>query len=188
MLRRPDIIVVGTGRSGTSAVARILQNDFDITMAIEYGTGPHNPLGDYEDKTMLEHSRFLTEKPGYTTSDWLEVYSRRFGKQPAFVGLKCCQLSLLGYLAWEQLAPKLVIRTYRPMEPTVASMLRWREPKSIPYWIDYYEKREACMQKHLDAEHTFPVLRINFEKEPKLDGFIKGTLYQWMKRLRNGTL
>lgn len=186
-MRRPDIIVVGVGRSGTSTIARLLQEEFGVLMAIKFTSPVWNPLGSYEDEIMLEHSRYLTEKPGYTVGNWLEAFDAH-AKTPYLAGVKCNQLALLNYVGWESINPRLVIRTYRPLALTVDSMKRWREPKNEDHWVDFYREREKKLQKHLDGERSFPVLRINFDVANRVDQELISILRPWVNRLKHESI
>ena len=111
---------------------------------------------------MLPHSYALVEQPSYTVDEWLEAYTKHFGHFGGLVGIKQTCLSLLTRGHWEALSPRLVIRTWRAKEPTVASMMRWRQPKDEEFWSSFYDRREKAMQENLDWGHGFPVVRVVF--------------------------
>ncbi len=196
-MKHPDIIVVGVGRTGTSTIARILHEDFGVHMANSWDTLLCNPLGNYEDLTMAQYSRYLTEKPEYTVEEWLKIYDFSFGgRGKQLVGLKCCQLAMATRDQWADINPKLVIRTYRPLSRTVDSMVRWREPKNEDYWVNFYRQREMRLRKHLDKEHSFPVLRIAFnedlrtdeEEDLRTDEELQDILRPWVERFGYGII
>lgn len=175
--RHPDVVVVGTGRTGTSFVARILQEHFRISMAMQHRCEPWNPEGSFEDYGMIKYSYRLVEKPGYTVQRWLEQYTKYFSKVEGLVGIKQTALSLLSFDQWEELAPKLVIRTWRSDLLAVPSMVKWRENKDEAHWKRFYDKREASMMKHLDVGHSFPVGTVYFGSQ-RLEDW---KMIQWLE-------
>ena len=186
-LRRPDVVVCGVGRTGTSYTARILQEHFGIYMcAPEHNKFcGANPKGGYEDTKMLRHSYALVEKPGYTVDEWLYHYDKYYGEIEGLVGIKQTPFSLLSYQQWEELNPKLVIRTHRSDLLAVESMVRVRVPKDREKWQKFYNKREACMMKHLDGPdgfHSFPVGTVYFGSQQLEDWKMINWLEYHIKR------
>jgi hypothetical protein len=186
-VRRPDIIVVGVGRTGTSKIAKLLHVDLGVIMAFNWHEpSEFQPEGSYEEQKMIPVSYGLVEIPKFDTYEWLEKYNALYPRK-GIVGIKQTPLSLCTRAQWRTLSPKLVIRTYRPLSWTVESMMRWREPKNEDHWRDFYNRREKRMQQHLDWGHEFPVLRINFE-ERLSDNFLLDILKPWVKRIERGTI
>jgi hypothetical protein len=137
-------------------------------------------MGGYEDTQMLRQSYALVEKPGYTVDKWLQHYDNYYGKHGGLVGIKQTPFSLLSYDQWEELNPKLVIRTWRSHLLAVESMVRVRVPKDRKKWQRFYNKREACMQKHLDGPegfHSFPVATVYFGSQRLEDQ----KMIQWLE-------
>ena len=186
---KPDIIVVGVGRTGTSTVARILQTKLGVRMAHNWaGASEFQPEGSYEEQKMFPYSYALVEKPHYQVSEWLGGYQKAYAKTTEeLLGIKQTPLSLCTRAQWEELDPKLVIRTHRPKDQAVASMLRCRTPKDKSHWEKFYQQREKAMQRHLDYGHTFPVIRIYFDdidRSTDEDLFI--CLEPWVQKVRKG--
>jgi hypothetical protein len=186
-MKHPDIIVVGTGRSGTSTVARILQEHFKIRMAYNWDNEPHNPLGSYEEQKMIAETNALVSGC-LSVQGWLQRYNEVYKTGSSYTGIKQTALSMCTKQQWKALAPSLVFRTYRPAMPTISSMLKWREPKDRSYWKNFYCGREEKMMWGLDsAKHNFPVLTIDFTKfQP--DEMIIEQLKPWIEMLYDGRL
>lgn len=186
-MRGPDIIVVGVGRSGTSTIARLLQTELSVQMAYNHEYKPWNDLkGSFEEQKMIPLSYALVEIPKQKTDEWLAKYNALY-KTSKFRGIKQTCLSLLRRDQWENINPRLVIRTFRPKDITVASLIKWRW-NDREYWEDFYDQREGCMQTQLDHSHKFPVLRINFTAEKFSDEYLLDILTPWVDRFFDGRI
>jgi hypothetical protein len=139
----PTAIVVGTGRSGTSTTARIL-HEMGICM------GHHLKMakdGHHED--YLAHGLNLMICYGSVTpARWLQVMSdshancKRWGaKDPWFL--------YWSHEYLKQLAPQLIIRTWRPIEESIAS---WARVRTAIGKKDVDELRPRVRQLYLDRE------------------------------------
>lgn len=186
----PDIIAMGTGRTGTSTVARILHEHFKICMGHDfYEPTEGNPLGSYEDNAMMIPTKELVgfhPYSGGTAEDWLEAFrkahpdpdhyrDRPEGCGAALKGVKNTHLSLLTLDQLETIAPKLIVRTSRPMEPTIKSLQKYRGMKE-GWWRGFYEGREINMQ-NLAKRTSIPVCLIDYPGDRRLsDEEIVGTL------------
>lgn len=157
-MRRPDVIVTGTGRSGTSTVARILHTELGVCMGHVFrDVMPSNPQGEYEDTNLAVESRRLVN--GYPFPDtphshpillqrWREAYHHMHPRCSAKLrGVKSPHLSALDEKGWAEINPRLIIRTWRSKELVVASMNKWRG--SHVDWAQFYDDREANMDKVL---------------------------------------
>jgi hypothetical protein len=173
-MRRPDVVVVGVGRSGTSFTAKVLHEDLGVYMGskeVFKFTGPKgaHPDGTYEDTRLNEYTYRQVEVHGISMDVWLGKYDSYYRSIAGPVGIKNPATSLFLYEQWKELAPKLVVRTWRPKDLTVASMLRWRgKTIKLDHWERFYDQREVTMKTQLDTpQHAFPVVRVEFGKERK---------------------
>ena len=183
----PDIIVVGTGRSGTSTIARLLQTELGVQMAYNHEYQPWNDMkGSFEEQKMIPLSYALVEKPHQKVDEWLAKYNALY-KTDKVRGIKQTCLSLLNRDQWRAINPRLVVRTFRPFKITVDSFcrLRWNDRK---YWREFYIRRERCMRNELDWGHKFPVLRIDFAKKKFSDEYLLDILTPWTDRFFDGRI
>ena len=166
LLRHPDVVVVGVGRTGTSFTAMVLQLHLGVFMAHDQrmvttkGEDSSSPVGSYEDTAIIKHTYAQVENHDDDLQDWLIEYDKYFGELKGLVGIKNTGMSLFSRAQWVALDPRLVVRTHRPRGLAVKSMERWRGRETD--WGMFYDQREKCMQKNLDKEHCFPVLHIEY--------------------------
>ncbi|MCP4201801.1 MAG: hypothetical protein GY769_07705 [bacterium] len=167
-LRHPDVVVVGTGRSGTSFTAYVLQellgvcmaHDFDPPTKMVAGGYPYR-VGGYEERGLLRVTeRFAASRPG--TVPWLERFGRVHEGCTGLVGVKQWRLARAKREHWEMLAPRLVVRTFRMEEPTVRSMTRFRRPHDPEYWRRFYWELETNMRTVIDGSYQTPSKRWSF--------------------------
>jgi len=148
-IRNPRVIVVGSGRSGTSSIGRILHEEMHIRMGRYLKPGDAlNPEGYYED--LISHALIRGMVSGdnsiYNPRTYLEIMNDLNGyvawgvKDPWF---------LLLPPAWQKaLTPDLCMIATRSLEKTVNSWLKvWRSsvnatsadnpPKSV---VDHYTR------------------------------------------------
>ncbi len=169
-LRHPDVVVVGVGRSGTSFTAMVLHEHLDVFMAhpqrmvTTAGEDSSHPIGSYEDNRIISPTYKQVETSDADMQDWLKIYGFYFGAIKGLVGIKNTGMSMFSRTQWEQLAPRLVIRTHRTKELAVKSMERWRGRETD--WGLFYDQRENCMRDNLDANsdkrHSFQILHIKY--------------------------
>lgn len=122
-MKKPTILVVGTGRSGTSFVAQTCHEDLGICMG-HYLLQPSimSPDGFYEDLLShgllhkILHSNFSLEECLYHINKSHENCELWGFKSSLTLYLP---MALLAYLE-----PKLIIRTWRPLEDTIVSCLK----------------------------------------------------------------
>jgi len=151
------IIVTGTGRSGTSTVARILHTRLNVCMGHSFSS-----KNSFEENTMLIICRSVIGFPKTPAKkgsvyDILRTYERLHKKcSNTLVGFKSPHLSGFTNQQWKILNPRLVIRTSRAKELVVASMNSKR--RSYP-WEDFYTEREQLLSTQLV---DIPVFVVDF--------------------------
>lgn len=121
--RCPDVVVVGTGRSGTSAVARVLHERIGVCMGHFIKTpNAANPKGFHED--WLEHGLMQNVLQDVTGIDEFMRHVGGSHRSCERWGFKDPWFLYLPLNAMKAIDPKLVIRTWRPLEYTVKSWMR----------------------------------------------------------------
>lgn len=171
--RPPQLVIVGTGRSGTSTVARVAHERLGICMGHYLRLpGPANQDGFYED--LLGHGilRLILEDV-IGTEEFTRCVSQshkdceRWGfKDPWFLYLPMGAMKIID--------PQLVIRTWRPLEATVSSWLR----KEILVGRTVTDKHagqfeKLCLQREQMMDEKlgiFNVLTIRFDQKVSDDG------------------
>jgi len=122
------IIVVGTGRSGTSSTAKILHEELGISMGREFVTpDDSNPDGFYEDKVLRDTFNECAIKglPLYTVKKEFEkfiIHQRALNKPWGFKDPRVVDLLNEFLLYFRQ--PKFVYCT-RKAEDIAQSMIKW---------------------------------------------------------------
>lgn len=140
-------MVIGTGRSGTSFVAEILQNHFEFCIAHSYQEPyPPSPLGNFEERALMTPSKLLAAGE-IEASDWLSYYSE-LRQDCQWHGAKLPRLAMCTREQWNELNPRLVIRTHRVIDAVTKSMKRWRG-ETVAYWKEFVVEREAKMDEGL---------------------------------------
>ena len=172
MVSRVDVVVTGTGRSGTSTVSRILHGKLGICMGhgqLFHEKSEAQPEGTYEDGPLLRASTrlsggfpFKNDTPSITSGEWLYVFDEQHQKcGSTFVGVKSPHLSGVTLEDWEAISPRLIIRTFRPKKPTVESMKRWRAALGPVNWGKFIDDRENNMNE-VFPELDIPVYVVSF--------------------------
>ncbi len=148
--RKPNVLIVGSGRSGTSTVARICHEKLGICMGHYLKPGDYmNPSGYYED--YVSHGLVRAMADGsYSAGVYLEIMNGFHAnclswgaKDPWF--LYCPEKTI------REITPKLCIVTTRDIESTVKSWLKkWynKHPDKEPPQeiIDHYTNLSETRQ------------------------------------------
>ena len=172
-MRHPDIVVVGTGRSGTSFCSYVLQERLGVCMAHQWfpstkevaGGYPYK-VGAYEEISMLLLTGRFIRRFERRKAEWLSTFALLHRKCSGLVGIKQWRLAMAKAEHWEHIRPRLVVRTFRPEAPTVASMVRYRRPASPERWRKFYWELENNMRKVVDGPgFPCPVVRVDFSKQ-----------------------
>lgn len=172
-LRHPDVIVVGTGRSGTTNTARIIHDHFEVCLGHDF-CAPKEAFDwrpGREDHTVIRYTRSLLEEKGHTPEQWLYYWNKAHEDadcKAALRGTKQCHLAPASLETWLTIAPRLVIRTHRPRELVVNSLYKWRE-KTRQTWEDFYDTREEMMDKALTDSFPSPIVHVYYTKDVMSD-------------------
>jgi hypothetical protein len=160
----PDIAVGGVGRTGTSTTARILQEFFGVCMGHHcFKASEAQPLGSYEDSAMMAPTKRLI-KDLITPMDWIQSFTRAHQDCSCRLkGVKITHLAALRAEHWKKIRPRLIVKTYRPIEPSVASLQRWRGGK-VGDWVRFYKQREESFNTALKGL-KIPSVVICFEAD-----------------------
>lgn len=166
--RRPEVVVVGTGRSGTSTVARILHERIGVCMGHYLKSpGSANPEGYYED--YLEHGLMLMVAQDITGIDELMRCVSQSHKDCERWGFKDPWFIHLPQQAMKMINPRVVIRTWRPLEATVKSWMRKEITAGRMVDEDKADKfSKICLQREMMMDEKldiFDVLTIRFDKQ-----------------------
>jgi hypothetical protein len=180
-MRHPDVVVVGTGRSGTSFCAYMLQEHLGVCMAHEFHPATKEVLGGYpyavgayEELSMLSLTGRFVKNRSWVKVGWLETFSRLHAGCGGLVGIKQWRFAMATPGHWGYIRPRLVVRTFRPEGPTVASMRRYRKPSDFKRWKNFYRSLENNMRRVIDVpEFPFPVVRVDFTERMSEDSFKK---------------
>ena len=169
MTQRPDVVVVGVGRSGTTNTARIVHEYFKVCMGHRFAIpSTALPHGGYEDERLIAKSRGLAEKHRLNAHEWIEQWEKshnRHGCKALFKGTKQTALCNATRDMWLSIRPELIIRTHRPEELVVASMLKWRsKTRGRDHWVRFVRGRENAMDTHL-VDLPVPIVHVYYTKE-----------------------
>lgn len=177
------ILVMGVGRSGTSTVARILHTRLGVCMGHHpYLERPSKgqPIGSYEDLEMNYATKDLLAG-NISVANWTTLFKNQHRledcKEP-FIGCKVTHLAALNPKQLEGINPRLVIRTLRPKELTVASLEKYRDRKVD--WAKFYDEREASMMR-LQLETNVPFFTIGFFDRVREDDDIEEQLKECLE-------
>ncbi len=173
-LKYPDILILGTGRSGTSTTARVLHERFGVCFGHSKGM-----LQDFRGEMVYEDMRLKAwlERCIWGLFD-IEEWLRRFSElhedcMAPLTGVKLLRFADLSAEQLLALKPKLIIRTRRPREECVASWERYSDMgRDWAEW--YYDQAEAKLeamraQIFLQREHKqFAYTTITFSTRCRL--------------------
>lgn len=150
-LRKPDILIIGTGRSGTSKTAEILHKHFGVC----FGHSP-SMLKDFRGETVYEDTglkkmmRRLIDGD-VTIESWLRKFdSTHKGCKAKLTGAKLLGFACLNIEQFAAINPKLIIRTKRPYQSCVDSWVRYRKdgippPAENRAWAEEYVKEKEAL-------------------------------------------
>lgn len=183
--RKPNIVIVGSGRSGTSTIARICHTELNICMGhFLKSSDPMNPTGYYEDLVSHGLVRAMTDG-SYSAEIYLTLMNHFHSgcltwgaKDPWFL---YCPLHTL-----KQLTPKLCIIATRDVESTVNSWVKvWKQSKPqgaepTQEVIDHYTNLTVSREEQANAlKQIWPnVLTIDFTERVEEEAIAK--------QIRNG--
>lgn len=125
MIHRGPVLVVGTGRSGTSCVARLLEEELGVDMG---GPGnldrESNPRGDYEDPELKDLD--MAFRRGHVTRARFEAQLREIAADRADPWGAKHPANATHLDAWLDVFPGAVlIWARRDLEDTAQSWIRW---------------------------------------------------------------
>lgn len=177
-MSNPDVIVTGTGRSGTSTIARLLHIELGVCMGHKFRP-PHetpesNPNGEYEDTDIALATRLLSggypvarPLPGrHALSKWVQAFKRSHQNCTSpLKGAKTPHFSGISLEHWELIKPRAVVIAQRPIAMTVASMERYRGAHHD--WKAFYEDRQRRINEFC-AERVCPYVVLDFSR-PRSD-------------------
>ena len=164
MSDKGPIIVVGTGRSGTSTVSRLLHEQLGICMGHFFKL--HTEHDYYEDLFAHALNRMLAQR-AVTVMDWRVAMAKQHAscgdwgfKDPHFVYAHPDDIKAI--------QPRLFIRTWRERDATVDSWIRHyrqlggkgAEPELRVHFAKLCLEREMLMDWKLEG---YPVVMIRFD-------------------------
>ncbi len=163
------IIVVGTGRSGTSTVSRILHENLGVCMGHFFRL--HTIHDFYEDLFSHGLNRMLGDR-NMSVIDWQHCMARIHMKCEHW-GFKDPHFLYVSPSAIKTIGPRFFVRTWRPLEQTVESWLRHNKrlggrgdtPDTRIHFHRICVEREMLMDWKLK---DYPTLRISFDSAERL--------------------
>jgi len=173
-------LVLGTGRSGTSTVARILHTCFDIFMGENFRSpDKNNPKGFWEDIEFrnINNAILTGEANEY---QWRNVFEHLIIKRRTMYkswGIKDPRICDLIKLYLEYFKKPIIIRCNRNMQSIIDSMVScygwaYEEAEKL------YRHRMSMLDAHLDGRE---VLEISFDEDIS-DEKIVELIKDYMKR------
>lgn len=158
------ILVTGTGRSGSSTTARILHERLGVCMGHTFikATGlkkTRNPQGFWEEigDGMTGVTKGLV-RGTVSAKQWREQLDLRHdchGCKSRLRGYKHPRMAeIASEETWKALDPLLVIKTWRPRELVLRSMI-FASPKNISGCMDRYGLRKENMGRYLKGVSVF---------------------------------
>ena len=167
-----SILVVGSGRCGTSTVARLLHEEFDVCMGKRFReSDEYNKKGYYEDLELKNANQFLIAGQ-ITFEAWFTSVENELLKswrKDTVWGFKDPRLCTLGgfYLAMIS-PPRMIIRCKREEKQVAASMVRCYD-WPLHDALGIVRQRELMLDNLLVEEKYHPI----FFNEPKTDEAVK---------------
>ncbi len=174
---KPDILILGVGRSGTSFVAEVLHRRFGVCFGHDASM-----LKDFRGETVYEDAglkkmikRVVKGEVGIDS--WLRKFDATHrGCTAKLTGAKLLDFGALSFEQFMAIGPKAVIRTIRPYRSNVESWCRYRaggigtDEDRLRWAEDYVEEREGQITR------LVPQL--------KHAGIIVSELFFWPERYR----
>jgi len=165
-MKNDPILVVGTGRSGTSSVARILHKNFKVFMGSRFRkSDDQNPLGYYEDTDFntLNSKLLLGMVPFNEWQIAIDKLIKKRQKLNRLWGIKDPRFAhLLGLYFVFFMRPK-IIRCIRDKELVINSLMKYYEWDRKQSELLYYT-REANLDRLLIGRNR-DVLNIRFDSD-----------------------
>lgn len=176
------IFVVGTGRSGTSTVARILHFDDICCMGHKFPkANEYNPRGYYEDyhtRHKLQHLLLAGQTKKFIAG--MEKYHKDNHCTCDIVGYKKPELCDVDRKVWVALNPEAVYWAIRDEDLVIDSLERFMKRSGRVKWNrevceENYHYRMAAIKKNLGG---LPFLKIiDFGREKRSDQWVRDKLY-----------
>lgn len=161
------ILVVGTGRSGTSTTTRILHEHLGVMMVREmYLPGDRwNPRGYYEDKKMKLFVKQAVN--GAISPEVLAMQTREWMTQGEDIrwGFKVTQISNGTPALLDALDPSLIIVCMRDRDLTAKSIVEWRRSNWKLDEAAGYRKFDQKMTALMKFLHGRQVLWLDFSEQ-----------------------
>ena len=149
------IFVVGTGRSGTTTVARLLETRFGIDMGGPSSISEAQPDGDWEEEFVRRLNwQFINNEINHTewrrvVLEWAETKVEPWGvKHPGF--------SLMMPILLEAFPTATIIWCKRDVEASIESWLRVKE---VPAGTQEEDVRISMHYRHWHVAHILQILR-----------------------------
>jgi len=187
MVRIDPYLVVGTGRSGTSTVARVMHEKLEIFMGEKFvPADKNNPDGYYEDSEFRDlNVLFYDGRMDF--GNWCQnvrgVIRKRYVLERAWGFKESRMAALLGFYLSFFNEPK-IIRCKRKRELATSSMMRccgWNAKESE----QIYDSRELQLDRILCNRDQKNVLTIHFNEERLSDEVIEKLVREkWRKPVR----
>jgi hypothetical protein len=158
------VVVVGTGRSGTSTVARILHDKFGV--CIGHFMRLHT-IHDYHEDLLAHALNRMLGQRAVSVIDWRVALAKSHARCEDW-GFKDPYFLYVAPSDIKAIQPRLFIRTWRPVEQTVESWLRHNEklggrgdtPDNRILFHRICMEREMLMDWKLEG---YPVVTIRFD-------------------------
>jgi len=117
-------------------------------------------VGGYEELSLITKTDGFREGyPGPFMKRFTQLHERCHG----LVGVKQTRFATWGREHWEILRPGLIVRTHRPIRPTIQSLIKHRGDGD---WRKFIWEREKNMNEVFGAsDFPYPVVDIDFGEE-----------------------
>ena len=173
---KPDVIILGQGRSGTSFAARVLPEHFGVCFGQRIDPRPQGAMesGKWEDQNMKSWNKALAMMK-ITPEEWLSQFDkahrqcRKIGhlgdkQKLCFHGVKDPHLSFVPLLAFKHIKPGLIVEASRSKGQVLHSRKHNAPWRSLIYWAWHTEAALHNLQCiHLAAlEWDIPYVRLDF--------------------------
>lgn len=146
------ILVVGTGRSGTTAVSRVLQERLGVDMGGPGRTSPSNPIGDYENREFRNEIDIPFARAEIDRAEWVRRAEEFAAGMDEPWGIKDPRNALFLDMVLQTLEPDHVVWAWRRPDHVFASHERWYGHAPERHWAQI-GGRLAALSRHLQARH-----------------------------------